>query len=240
MGKKEVSDLIYRYRRQKRRTNKGTLVLLLLLTAVFLVSCVAGSSPLWIRGVLGVDAANYTTEPAERTLSCEGETAARLGVMVQALANGEVELKPFRNTSQAVKHYRDAILTDLLRQNYSLYVGNSAEIRRTQQAYPNTFFSVVVPQADFENAVFRYFGGTGVHHGNGTVFSYLSRADAYTAPLQEWQREVTLNVLSLEESANTYRMTFVLSDDTGRAHAYSAVFVKRDDGNCYFYSLGNA
>lgn len=230
----------YRHRRRSRRTNKGTLVLLLLLTAVFLVSCVAGSSPLWIRGVLGVDVANYTTEPAERTLSCNGETADRLGDMVQALANGGTELKPFRNTSQAVKHYRDAILTDLLRQNYALYVGNSAEIQKAQQAYPATFFSVIVPQADFENAIFRYFGGTGVHHGNGSVFSYLSRADAYTAPLMTWQDEVALRVLSLEESANTYRMTFVLSDDLGEAHTYSAVFVKRDDGGCYFYSLANA
>ena len=229
----------YRYRRRHRRTNKGTLVLLLLLTAVFLVSCVAGSSPLWIRGVLGVDAANYTTEPVERTLSTDGETAARLGVMVQALSNGSAELKPFRNTTQAVKHYRDAILTDLLRQNYSLYVGNSAEIQRTQGSYPDTFFSVVVPQSDFENAVFRYFGGTGVHHGNGKTFSYLSRADAYTAPLPSWQGDVSLTVLSLVESANTYRMTFALSDDAGE-HTYCAVFVKRDDGGCYFYSLSKA
>ena len=55
--------------------------------------------------------------------------------------------------------------------------------------------------------------------------------------MQALESQVQMEVTSLEETANTYRMTFVLSDGAGSTAAYSALFVKRSDGSCYLYAL---
>ena len=223
-------------RHRRRHTNRGVFALMLLLTAVFLVSCVAGSNPLWIRGVFGVDAANYAAEPTERALTTDSQMSEELCDMVEILISDGVTLCPFRSTSQAVRQYRDCILNDMLRDNYALYTGNSDALAKLNEAYPNHAVLTLIPESDFENAVYRYFGGSNVSHKSGGVFEYLSRADAYTAPVQAWEAQAEIAVTRLEETAHTYRMNFSLTD--GGAHAeYFAVFVKRDDGSCYFYSL---
>ena len=232
--------MYYSYRRhtrhRRRHTNRGVFALMLLLTAVFLVSCVAGSNPLWIRGMFGVDAANYAAEPSERVLTVDCEQSAELCDMVEILISDGVTLRPFRSTSQAVRQYRDCILNDMLRDHYALYTGNADALAKLNNAYPNHAMLTLIPETDFENAVYRYFGGSNVSHKSGEVFEYLSRADAYTAPVQAWEAQAELAVLKLEETAHTYRMTFTLTDGDASAD-YFAVFVKRDDGSCYFYSL---
>ena len=227
----------YRYRRRKRNTRRGTLALLLVLSAVFLVSCVAGSNPLWVRSMFGLDVANYHAEPTQKALSASGETANALCDMVEILTASSVELQEFRTASQAVKHYRDEILTDMLRDNYTLYNGNTQLLSCMEAAYPNTVITTFIPEADFENAVFRSFGETGsVKHGDGKVFDYLKAAGGYTSPVQIHDPEVEIRVTSLEETHHTYRMAFELRSHNETA-SYFTVFVKRDDGSCYFYSL---
>ena len=234
--------MFYSYRRRARyrrhRTNRGVFALMLLLTAVFLVSCVAGSNPLWIRGMFGVDAANYAAEPIERSHATDAPMSAELCDMVEILISDGVTLAPFRSTSQAVREYRDCILNDMLRDHYALYTGDADALARLNGAYPNHALLTLIPEADFENTVYRYFGGSNVSHKSGAVFEYLGRADAYTAPVQAWEAQAEIVVLQLEETSHTYRLTFTLTD--GGEHAdYFAVFVKRDDGSCYFYSLEN-
>ncbi len=225
-----------RMRHRRRRANRGVFALMLLLTAVFLVSCVAGSHPLWIRGMFGVDAANYTAEPIERSHATDSQVSAELCNMVEILISDGITLMPFRSTTQAIKQYRDCILNDMLRDHYALYTGNMDALEKLNGTYPNHALLTLIPETDFENAVYRYFGGSNVSHKSGEVFEYLSRADAYTAPVQAWEAQAEIAVTRLEETAHTYRMTFALTD--GGAHAeYFAVFVKRDDGSCYFYSL---
>lgn len=227
----------YRYRGNKRRTRRGALLILLLLTAVFLVSCVAGTNPLWIRNLFGIHTENYSAEPTERVLDADGEPAATLCDTVDILLAGSIHLTPFQNTSQAVKYYRDEILNDMLRDNYTLYNGNSQLLATAESAYPNTVLSTLIPEEDFENTVFRYFGDTGIKHADGEVFTYLSRADAYTAPLQARKSGVEIQVESIEETSNTYRMYFTLADTDRVSDLYTSVFVKRDGGTCYLYSL---
>lgn len=227
----------YRSRRGRRRNRKWTLAILLLLTAVFLVSCVAGSNPLWIRSMFGIDAANYRQETAEATLATDGQTAEELCDVLGVLLSGSLELQPFQSTAQAVKYYRDAVLNDMLRDHYSAYTGNTALLSAAEAAYPHTVLSTLIPKADFENAVYRVFGGTAVRHASGNVFSYLARSNAYTAPLQAWEITVGVEVRILVETAHTYRMEFVLFNGTEESAVYTAVFVKREDGNPYIYSL---
>lgn len=226
-----------RGRRYRRRANKGILLLLLLLSAVFLVSCVAGANPLWVRGVLGVDLANYNTESIDKTLPTDGALAETLCDMVQILTAKSAYLKTFRTPSQAVSLYRDAILNDLLRDNYLLYTGNRHTLSASANAVCADHVSTAIPADDFESAAYRYFGATGVRHKDGEVFVFLRDARAYTAPVQAWESDVAIEVERIEQTANTYRMRFLLSDGASDVQAYTATFAKHTDGTLYFYSL---
>lgn len=224
-------------RRRRRRANRGVLVLMVVLVTVFLVSCVAGSNPLWVRGLFGFDVANYEREEAIGTLPTEGAVATELCDMVEILAAGSIELRGFGSTSSAVKLYRDAILNDMLRDNYTSYTGSTQMLSASGTATGQAVISTFIPQADFEATVYRYFGGASVKHRDGTIFRYIKDAKGYTAPIQAWESAVEICVASLEETAHTYRMSFTLSLDGETSPEYLAVFVKRADGTSYFYSL---
>ena len=190
--------------RCKRRVNKGMLLLLLLLSAVFFVSCVAGANPLWVRGVLGVDVSNYGSERIESTLPIDGPLADSLCEMVGDLTANSLRLKTFRTPSQAVTVYRDALLNALLRDNYLLYTGNRHSLSISSGAIAGDL-STAIPAEDFERAANRYFGATSVRHKNGAVFAYVSSERVYTAPLQAWRSGVTFTA---EVSPTTARLRF--------------------------------
>ena len=227
----------YRNRRYRRRMHRGILILLPVLTAVFLVSCVAGANPLWVRGVFGLDLTNYGAEPTEAVNPTDGELAASLCDMVEILTANSIYLHPFGTASQAVAAYRDAILNDMLRDNYLLYTGSSQSLSASERLFPQSDLSTLIPTEDFENTVYRYFGTASVRHKDGEVFTYLKNVRGYTAPLQAWESQVGISVQGLEETAHTYRMTFTLSDGENVSQPYTATFAKRDDGSLYFYSL---
>lgn len=228
------------HRRRRRRSHRGVLLVLLLLLTVFLVSCVAGTDPIWIREVFGVDVVHYDLEPTQNSCATDGEIATNLSQMVQSLTvANSLSLKPFENASQAVSRYRDALLNDLLRDHYLLYTGNRGTLSASRSAISSKNITTLIPEADFENAAQRFFGVTSVRHKNGEIFEYLDDKDGYTAPLQAWRSGVDVEVDALAETEHTYRMVFRLTDGEASSAAYCAVFVKRDDGSCYFYSLSN-
>ena len=229
--------MTYYSRRRRRRTSRGSLVLLLVLVSVFLVSCVAGSNPLWVRGLFGLDVASYRSEVTVRELAVDGKTSAELCDMVEILVLGDTELKPFSSTSQAVKLYRDAILNDMLRDDYLHYAGAGANLSIERGAVCAPTLSVMIPSQDFENTVYRYFGGTAVQHRDGEVFEYVRAAKGYTAPVSARSADVEVDVISLEETEHTYRMTFCLWQGDVQSEIYRACFVKREDTSCYFYAL---
>ncbi|MBQ7335121.1 MAG: hypothetical protein IJW92_01430 [Clostridia bacterium] len=225
------------YFSRRRRGRIGIFALIIVLTALLLVSCVAGSNVLWVRGVLGLDARDYAAEPAERTLPHDGTVANGLCQMVSMVTGNSVALQSFQGTAQAVAHYRDQILNWMLCENYALYTGNSASIAAVEEAYPNTVSPTLIPAEDFENTVYRYFGGTSVDHNSGNAFAYLERAGFYSMSAQAYQGNVEIQILELEETLHTYRMTFRLFDGENRSEVYTAIFVKRDDGSCYWKAL---
>ena len=228
----------YRYRRRKRRIRIATSLILVLISCIFLVSCMANANVIWVRGLLGYDVTDYEGEATVATLSTTDERVGALCAMVDILASDRgVSLECFANTGEAVSLYRDAILDFMLRQKYSQYTGNRGELDRVLAQYPQMQLSTVIPAKDFENTVFRYFGGVSVKNASGALYSYLKRADCYTTPLQGRVYDTAIEVLSLEETQNTYRMRFVLSDDASSSGNYTAVFVKREDGSAYFRSL---
>ena len=215
----------------------GLTILLLVLSSVLLVSCMAGPNALWIRGLLGLDVNDYFAEAPLRQLQPDGTTAALLSNTVTIVISDSIRLTPFSGTGEAVRIYRDAILNDMLRDDYSRYTGNRQAIDNVSRAYPYLSAATLISKDDFENVVFRYFGGTSVSHKSGEAFSYLSRADYYTSPLQARECVAEVDILELYETEHTYRMQFVLTANGETSDVYTAVFVKRSDGSCYWKAL---
>ena len=215
----------------------GLTILLLLLSSVLLVSCMAGPNALWIRGIFGLDVNDYFSETPLRQLQPDGAAAALLRNMVTIIVSDSIHLSPFSGTGEAVRIYRDAILNDMLRDNYSRYTGNRQAVDAVERAYPYLSAATLIAKSDFENVVFRYFGGTSVSHKSGDAFSYLSRAGYYTSPMQARECVAQIEILELYETEHTYRMQFILTANGESSDVYTAVFVKRDDGSCYWKAL---
>ena len=229
--------MLHGYYGRRRRGGRGVLVLLLFLTAILLVSCVAGSNVLWVKGLFGLDIADYTAEPAEREHTTDGSVAQTLCEGVSVLVGDSLQLRTFGGSSQAVQLYRDEILDFMMRKSYALYNGNSELIASAQEAYPHAVLTTVIPQKDFESTVYRYFGGNTVEHKSGNLYSYLKHADCYTTVGCVRESRVEIIPLVIEESANTYRMEFCLSNGQEESQIYRAVFVKRQEGAPYLKAL---
>ena len=225
----------------KQHTRRiGLTILLLVLLSALLVSCVAGPSALWIRGLFGIDTNDYFAETPLRQLQPDGATAAMLSNMVTIVVSDSIQLSPFSGTGEAVRLYRDAILNDMLRDDYSRYTGNRQSLDDVARTYPYFSAATLIAKDDFENVVFRFFGGTTVSHKSGDAFSYLTRAGYYTSPLQARECIAKLNILELYETEHTYRMHFTLTANGETSEVYTAVFVKRNDGSCYWKALRTA
>ena len=215
----------------------GLAILLLVLSSVLLVSCMAGPNTLWIRGLFGLDTNDYFMESPLRQLQPDGATASLLCNMVTIIVSDNIHLSSFSGTSEAVRLYRDEILNDMLRDDYSRYTGNRASLDKVANFYPYLSASTLISKEDFENVVFRFFGGTSVSHKKGDAFSYLSRVGYYTSPVQARDCVAEVTVLELYETEHTYRMQFTLTANGETSEVYTAVFVKRSDGSCYWKAL---
>ena len=215
----------------------GLTILLLVLSSVLLVSCMAGPNALWIRGLFGLDVNDYFSEAPLRQLQPDGATASLLSNMVGIIVSDSIRLTPFSGTGEAVRIYRDAILNDMLRDDYSRYTGNRQAIEDVSRTNPYLSTATLIAKEDFENVVFRYFGGTSVSHKSGDAFSYLSRAGYYTSPLQARECVAEVTILELYETEHTFRMQFILTANGENSDVYTAVFVKRGDGSCYWKAL---
>lgn len=215
----------------------GTLAVVLVLTTLLLVSCMAGSGVLWVRGLFGWDVGDYAAEPTEKTLPNDGNVALMLCDTVRVVLDDRVQLREFRGASQALKLYRDEILNDMLRSDYAAYTGRGSAIRAVAKEYPTLSVSTLISEKDFESTVYRYFGGSGVRHKSGDAFRYLDRAGYYTTPASPRACNVEIKVLLVEETANTYRMEFKLINGSERSDTYRAIFVKREDSTPYWKAL---
>ncbi len=229
--------MVVQYRRRRYRMRKSTLFLLLFVLAALLVSCTAGNNSAWVRQTLGTDTAMYRAEQIVATLDCSDHVAEELCETLEWFLSGSIHLKEFKNGRQGLRLYRDEILNNLMRQNYSAYVGNPTMSAAVGRFYPHITASVLIPQTDFEHAVSHCLGLSSVSNSNGTNFSYLSRAACYIPPLQARSLTVRTSVLSLEETEHTYRLSFSLEDTEGQSASYSAMFIKRADDTPYLKSL---
>ena len=227
----------YYYRSRRRRRNGGKLAILLLFSALFLVSCVAGSNALWLKGFFGMDLADYRAERVEATHAVDGTLSESLCSTVDLLAVGNSSLSPVKKSGDFIKNYRDEILNHLLREGYSRYTGDMDAIREAERAYPNMTVSVLIPKEDLETVAARHFGLQSVSHADGELFTYLDKIGYYTFSMKNWEQEVRVVPESLEETYHTYRLQFCLERDGDLSESYVAIFVKRSDGSAYLRAL---
>ena len=215
----------------------GILLLLLLLSATFLVSCIAGSGELSFGGLFAKDGTTYLNEPMLTELSAQDATVAQMLETLEILVMSNVTLPTFEKPSDVIPLYRDAILNDLLRDHYTLYTGNQQTLSVGDAIYPNAVLTTAIPVADFESAVKSHFGMTSVRHKSGTVYTYLERANVYTTVLEPWESNVSVQVTGVELTAHTYRLFVTLTDSDGTQAAYCATFIKRDQDMPYLQAL---
>ena len=218
------------YYGRRRQWRLGTLVVIILLITVFLVSCMAGSNVLWIKGFLGIDSADLAAEDVVRTLDPTGMTAQRLSSTVLCVVGGSSKLFPFSSANDAAVLYRGAVLNAMLLESYSTYTGNRELIALAQEAYPRTSFATLIPKDALEARINSIFGSHSTGHESAGAFAYLDRVGMYTTAAVAQVSEVTLRVDHLFETENTYKMCFTLLTSDGVFDAYTAIFQKKSEG----------
>ena len=190
---------------------------------------------------LGFDTYDYMSDPVTGTLETDGETADAMRELLAVLITDSTELPCFENMSGAIREYRDAVLTYMLRAEYAKYSGNTPLIERAEKAYPEYNVTQIIPADDFEATMYRCFGGdVMISHKDGSRFKYLSKVGAYIATVSPEDSGLEAEILSLDETEKTYRVRFrVVSKDDGAAASeeYFALIIKRDDGTYYIKKL---
>lgn len=218
---------------QKRSVFRRGLLLLLSFAILSLTACGEG-----LMDRLGFDTHDYLGEPVVTVHENDGDTARQLADMTRTLTVNSPILTPFSGAKEAADACRDAVLGQMLGEDYARYAGNSVMLEKAEEAYPGMQISVLIPADDFESVIYATFGGSEkITNKNGALFSYLDRVRAYTTAMPPVESEVVTTVLSCEETARTYRIRFVNTLDDVVSPTYFALLIKREDGSLYFASL---
>ena len=224
-----------RRRKYSKRRKVGVCLLLLLFLITFLASCIASSGEVIFEKVFQKDTSVYADEPILNEIALDGAEVTQMQRVVDMLVMGNTSLPLFERPSESLSLYRDAVLNALLRDHYSLYTGNSQNGLQAEGA--RATLTTAIPASDFENAVRLYFGNINVRHKSGAVYSYEARENAYVTALQPWACDVEMTVTQAQETENTYRLYFTLSDAAGNTASYYAMFIKRAESAPYLQML---
>ncbi|MBR6709331.1 MAG: hypothetical protein IKL84_06600 [Clostridia bacterium] len=226
------------HERELRSRQYGRIARFLLLAGLAVLLCVifcacAGDAVLTL---LGFDMTDYTHEPVWAVLDPHTARAESLCDMVRVMASDPLQVPEFSSSREAVADCAESVLVHLLCSG-ERRTGGATLRARASTLYPDRTFTSLISASDFENAIYRYFGGREQisHHSDGR-FTYLSKLGAYTTVAQPYSVEYTVDVLLLEETENTYRMTCRTAIADYISPAYRVIFIKRDDGTCYIHS----
>ncbi len=180
----------------------------------------------------------YSEESVERTLPADGEVAGELAEMIQMLTVNSPILPEFEDIDEAMERCRDAVLFYMLTENYGKYTGNIEKLDAAVAEYPQMQITNLIPAREFEETVYTAFGGTKkITNESGRLFVYLDRVTAYTSVTMLDSKPVDVKITELAETENTYRVRLRCSADDVESPEYRMIFVKREDGTAYFYSV---
>lgn len=210
----------------------GKQVLTAVLCLAMMTSC---STVTELVDKLGFDTYDYMSEEVHTTYDTDSDVAATLADMIQILVP---TLSPFDNMNEAISAYRDTVLTYMLESEYARYSGNMTLIAQATEAYPEYQISEIIPAADFEATMYRYFGGSvKISHKDSSRFRYLSKVQAYIALSSPISDDSQVRITSIGETDKTWRVTFTVVQGQVESDLYFVLIIKRDDGTLYFKSL---
>ncbi len=182
--------------------------------------------------------ADYSNEAVIGSAAENTAVISELSDIIYALTVDSVKLPEFNNTSTAISKCGDALLNHLLTTNYSRFSGSTAILKEASKEYPHLSISAAIGERDFEGALYKYFNhGGNIRHGDLSRFRYLPKIEAYIPAVRSIANTFDLDIAYLEETNNTYRMTFYCTNGEDVSPEYYAVFVKRQNGGCYIQSL---
>lgn len=221
-----------RLRRNTVKKYKIINIITFILCAVILLSSCGIRDGL---AVLGFDTHDYDGEEVIKTYAATSSMSAELCEKIRVLTVNGVDIPEFSSTKEATDKCRDAVLNYMLNTNYLKYAGNFENLEEAEKAYPQMRFSVIIPAREFENIIYMYFGGKEkVQNKSGNLFEYLPKIDAYVTAVQPEQSELVFETSEVEETENSFRLSFICSRGDEKSDKYYALFIKREDGNHYF------
>ena len=209
--------------------------ILLLLPALCLMLCSCT-----LLDQLGFDTYDYMSEPVRQTYSPDSETARTLEDLLTILITDSPELPTFEHMGDAIREYRDAVLTWMLKSSYTKYSGNTRLIEAAERYYPEYHITQIIPESEFEAAMYRYFGGdVKITHRDGERFYYLSKVNAYVSPVMPEDSGLRPRITEIGETEKTWRIRFRVVSEDGEetSDEYFALVIKREDGTLYIKKL---
>ena len=184
---------------------------------------------------LGFDTYDYLSETVHTTHETDSDIAAELSGMIRILTPSLTE---FDSMGEAISAYRDQVLTYMLETEYARYSGNMTLIAEAAEAYPEYQITQIIPAADFEATMYRYFGGTvKISHKDGSLFRYLKKVEAYVSPTAPVPDVSEINIHSIGETDKTYQVNFTVTRGDIVSGMYFVLIIKREDGTLYFKQL---
>lgn len=209
---------------------KLTAVVSALLMAL-LVSCSFGE-------IMPSGGTDYSNESVIGSAAENASVVSELSEIIYALTIDSIRLPEFSDTASAISKCGDSLLNHLLTTNYSRFSGNTSILREAAEKYPNLGITAAIGASDYEGALYKYFNhGGNIRHSDTLRFRYLSKIEAYIPAVQSIANSFSLDIVSIDETPNTYRMTFYCMGGDEVSPEYYAIFVKRDKGGCYIQSI---
>lgn len=190
---------------------------------------------------LGFDTYDYMSEDIIRILDPESEKTEELENLLDILITDSPQLTTFESMGEAIKAYRDAVLSYMLETGYSKYSGNTELINKAAKEYPGYNITQIIPESEFEATMYRCFGGNvKITHSDGIKFKYLSGVGAYISSVFPEDSGYAPEITYLAETEKTYRIRFCVVSDENKSDEYFALVIKRDDGTLYIKKLLNS
>ncbi|MBR4296500.1 MAG: hypothetical protein IKT56_06680 [Clostridia bacterium] len=206
--------------------------ILLLLFVLSYTSC----SP--IKKLIGENEEDYSEEWVIGSKLEDEAVISELSNLIGALTINSIKLTEFSDTKTALSLFEDSLLNHLLTTGYSRFSGNTETLQKAAKEYPNLNITAAISTSDYEGALYKYFNhGGNIRHEGTSRFKYLSKIKAYTPAVQAQANNFELDIVSIDETQSTYRMTFYCTDGKETSPEYLAIFVKREKNGCYIKSL---
>lgn len=206
---------------------KITLITLAVLLLAALISC----------GKSG-DTDKYENETITGSAANRPEVVSALSEKITALTVDSIDMPTFSDMETAVSLCRDSVLNYLLTTKYSRFSGNTSVLTEAAKQYPSMNITCAVGGRDLEGELYNLFNrGGNIRQGDTERFKYLSKIEAYVPAVQPQACTYSLDIVSIDETENTYRMTFYCMRGDEVSPEYLAIFVKRKGTDCYIKSL---